>query len=154
MSRLSDLLGIEWNEDAQAAANKLGVHCETWETWAGGQGFETCADYQKHISVFGMEGHARLVRKDAELQGIEITFGECADAWPDLREQVRDWFSLEDPGEGDLYEIGRDGALVRLTHDSGGHSCTLVLTAPQFGKAYSAHLLSKSMGNLSAGLRP
>lgn len=146
-------LGVEWGDTLEAAATRLGVVCEGTEAWEGGQGFESCQDFDHPVNAFGSQASVRLIGKDGRLEGVELSFRDCSE-WERLRDAVRAEFRLSTESETDAYQTWHGGEAVRLTHDARDHSCVLTVAGARFGPAFVNYILAGGFGQLGAGLRP
>jgi hypothetical protein len=149
VSKPKGVLGLRWGEPAAEAAAKIGVACETWEPWAGGQGFEVCRSAGPPIPAFGAPAEVELIRKDGRLEGVELWF---RDPGTPVQQAIVREFDLEDPGGEEPYQTWSSGEAVRYTREGPGGS-RLVVAGPSFGKVFAAYLLSRGMGKLEGGLR-
>jgi hypothetical protein len=148
------ILGLVWGEDAIQAAVRLGLHCEHWEPWEGGQGFEACFDTERRVAIFGAEALGRLFRREGRLEGISLRFPGCGSHRDALREAVRREFKLKSDSPGEPYHVWWNHALVHLGYDSTDDTCTLTLAGPRLGKVFEGYLMAQGLGDLSRGLRP
>jgi hypothetical protein len=153
MSSPSGFLGVHWGDNAQDAAVHLGLRCDSWEPWEGGQSYEACFDVEHPVDVFGRKAFVRLFRKGEGLEGLSLRFMHCDSASQDLIDAVRREFGLR-LYESTPYDVFEDGAAVRFDYDKGDDSCRLTIAGPQFGKAFQAYVLEGGFRDLSAGLSP
>jgi hypothetical protein len=153
MNSPKGFLGLQWGDAPSDAERRLGLTCESWDPWEGGQGYEACFDTDHHVEVFGRQAYVRLFRNQNELQGLSLRFLRCGARRDLLVAAIRQEFSLE-KGEGDPYSIFSDGAAVHLGYDSGDDTCTLTIAGPKFGQVFAEYLLQRGFSELSNGIRP
>jgi hypothetical protein len=152
VGRPKGALGVSWGDAMDEAAARLGVACTRTEAWEGGEGFETCQDFDHPVAAFGSQAFVRLIGKDGKVEGIDLTFRDCTD-WGRLRDSVAAEFDISDEGGGEVYETWFRGEVVRLSRDEGEQSCMLTVTGARFGKAYASYTLARGIGELNSGLR-
>lgn len=153
MNSPSGFLGIHWGDNAHNAAVHLGLRCDSWEPWEGGQSYEACFDVEHPVDVFGRKAFVRLFRKGDGLEGLSLRFMHCGSARQDLTDAVCKEFGLR-LYEGTLYEVFGDGAALRFDYDKGDDSCRLTVAGAQFGMAFQSFVLKGGFRDLSAGLGP
>lgn len=142
------LLGARWGDPAAAAAEELGVRCESWQEWEGGAGFQMC-DAGETSVLFGTPGRLRLIRRDGRLAGAQVEYAACR---PELREALAEELGVA-VDEAQPYQRWESGEVVRLAVYEDG-ACTLTLTGPELGTEYAAWVLRRGLDRLSTGMRP
>ena len=153
MSSLAGFLGIKWGDDANGAAASLGVSCDEWKSWEGGQDYKACFDINHPVEAFGRKAFVRLFRHQNRLEGLSLRFMHCGATRAELAAAVRQEFALAE-ANGLPYDVFADGAAVHLDYDSGDDTCTLTIAGPRFGKAFAAYQLEQGFKGLALGLRP
>jgi hypothetical protein len=155
MSSPKGILDVEWGDDAAAVASRLGIGCGGgWQPWpSGGQAeFEACQDLEHAVSFLGRPAYVRLFRRGSVLEGVALRFERCGPERQALERKIRETFHID--GEEGLYHVWGDGAVVHLAADRSDDTCTLTVTGPRLGKAFSKHLLATGLREMGRGLGP
>jgi hypothetical protein len=147
-------LGVKWGDDAASAADKLSIVSRQWASWEGGQGFETCIDFDHLVHAFEMEAIARLIRHGSNLEGLQLIFQNCADRWDELFDSVCREFDLSVDSKTDIYVTWGSGEAIHLIHDESFRVCTLTIAGARFGLAYAGYVLGRGFGTLATSLKP
>ena len=153
MQKPQGVLGVKWGEDAAAAARQLGVACDAWSRWEGGEPYEVCLSSGANLPAFGETANVQLVRRGTALVGARLLFRDCASRWAALRDTIRSEYDLE-PSDDEPYARWRSGEVVRLSRDARDGTCTLTLADSHFGEAYAAFLLKQGAAGVGASMRP
>jgi hypothetical protein len=153
MSSPKGILGVEWGEDAVAAASRLGISCgDGWRPWEDHEGFEACQDLEHALSLFDYPVYVRLFRRNTVLEGVALRFEHCGARKEDLEQKMREAFQIG--ADENLHRVWSDGALVHLASDRSDDTCTLTVAGSRFGKAFSKHLLAGGLREMGRGLGP
>jgi hypothetical protein len=153
LSSPAGFLGVNWGDDADSAAARLGLHCAAWAAWEGEHGYEACFDTNHPVAAFGRTAFVRLFRQQQRLEGLSLRFMHCGATRAELAAAVRQEFALPESDELP-YHVFADGAAVHLAYDSSDDSCTLTSAGPRFGRAFAAYQLERGFKGLAHGLRP
>lgn len=163
MAGPSGLLGVRWRTDAGRAVRRLGLACAEWQPVVGASGFEACADLDHPVTAFGRTAIARLIRDDAGIAGLELTFRSCGADWPALHAAVAKELRLStDESDHDaggaahesLYQTWGDGRAVHLAPPDAQGACVLTVAGPVYGRVFSGLLLRGGLANVATGLSP
>lgn len=150
----SGILGVQWGDDAAQSAKHIGLDCQEWQAWEGGEGFEVCSNVGHPIELYGGQAYVRLVRHGTRLEGVDLSFPNRS--WKELRAAAAPDLHLgSGESESDApYVCWSSGVLVHVASNGpgGGHSITVA--GPRFGEAYKRYLLKQGMGGLGHSLQP
>lgn len=147
------VLGLRWTEDAAGAARRLRLRT-AWSPWSDPE-FETSQDAERPLEVLGERGVVRLVRAGRGLEGVQVSYTDCAASRRArlVRALARD-LGLESAQSDVPYEVWGDDSLVHFETDAQDGTCTLTVAGPRFGRAFQRSLLRSGLEGLSGALRP
>lgn len=137
-------LGVAWGDSSDTAEAQLGLSCNNWRDWGGGEGFEVCDDGLR--AVFEHPATTTLVRRGGALEGLQLRFEDCAAYRPDLMRGLRDELGTD---EGVTYQVWSSGEAVHLEQQ--GPDCLLTVAGPAFGEAFQSYRMARGLGGLQLG---
>jgi hypothetical protein len=142
-SRPPGMLGLRWGERASEAPGKLGLDCQTWDTWPGMEPFEVC--HGGPAQAWGMEAAlVTFIGNQDRLVGVQLVFKDCAARRAELQQALARELDLAD--ENVEYHTWQSGEVVRV--ETRGTECLVTVTDSELGKVYQQHKLRSRGPNL------
>src|SRR5262249_25401572 len=148
------LLGVKWGDDAAAAGGRIGVTCKEWQAWVGGQGIETCFDFDHPVEAFGGAAFVQILRRGTAVVGVELNYSRCeADNWERLRAAIAKELGVSS-ADATIYQVYGDRSVLHVARDRRGDTCTVTAAGPDFGPTFQSYQIMLGLRDLADKLRP
>ena len=147
-------LGITWGDSDEQSLSKLGLRCQQWSAWSGGNGYETCVDYDHPKMVYNAPAQFGLYRRSHAVEGISAQIHGCHEHRSAIRQGLMKEFKIDDQGDQGLYSTWSTGEVVSLEVDESSDFCVVTIAGARFGDAFQSYRLRRGFGGLQRGMRP